>query len=540
MINGLAFQTTGQRGAVDYLIADRYEDKETKIWYERDPVPVVLEGDHKAFIQACDGIKFKNKYTSGVLSFSPAETKMINATPGLKDEIFEDFKKFAFAGIPEDCRNILAVQHTHTRRLEIHYLIPRVHLETGKSWNPFEPNYEKNKKGKGGNYKFIEQNDAYIDNACIKFGLQNPRDLSVARDIKISQFDKNSATKKEVHNFVSELIIGGHINCREDIEDYFKQAGGTITRSADEYISVKFDGAEKGLRFRGGIYDKGQFGASALSTRDLYEKAKPTAESIGREFDRVMDERVSRVQERHGQTEKDFDQDQVHGQGIDREGQELESEFSEYTNGIGEIDKAGEDLPDIKSSVADFVGNNRGAIENYREVAASVGTGVEAGDVAVAQTDDPVIRFFQSQFKQQARAEEQRAIADSKKRWSNSPSSPVADELLAKRVGVLFSAFFGMQTGIDIDRQGAAFDCKALAESAAKASDLAQQRAVMIEHDRQQLLQAAVAEKLAASIHEREDADERARKEREERRVPSWKRNGHDLDDDSGPRPGGR
>lgn len=537
MINGLAMQTTGPRKAVDYLTGDSYYDKESKEWKDRDPAPVVLEGDPKSFIQACDSLTFKNKYTSGVLSFSPEETALINRTPGLKDEILQDFKNFAFAGIPEDCRNMLAVQHMHTGRLEVHYTIPRVHLGTGKSWNPFEPNY-KNERGPGSDYKFREQNDRYIDNACIKFGLQNPRDLSIARDIKISQFDKNSSSKKEVHKFVSELVVSGHITCREDIERYLKQAGGTITRSADEYISVKFEGDQKAMRFKGGIYDKSQFGESAFSTRDLYERQKPGEEGIRREFARVMDERINRVEERHQKTEADFDRDEAFSEDLDRAGQGLEAEFSEYTGPIGEIEKAGEDLPDIKSSVADFVSNNRGAIENYREVAASVGTGVEAGDVAVAQTDDPVIRFFQSQFKQQAKAEEQRAIAESKKRWSNSNSPPVADELLAKRVGVLFSAFFGMQTGIDIARTGAAFDCKALAVATAKASDLKAEHAVEIEHNRKAAVDAAVAaaKEKTADIKAR---DERDRKEREERRVPSWKRNGHDLDD-SGPRPGGR
>ena len=141
MINGLAMQTTNAQKAVDYLTGDEYYDKESLSWKPRDPAPVVLEGDPKSFVQACDSLTFKNRYTSGVLSFSPEETALINANPGLKDEILQDFKNFAFAGIPADCRNMLAVEHTHTGRLEIHYTIPRVHLGSGKYWNPFEPNY---------------------------------------------------------------------------------------------------------------------------------------------------------------------------------------------------------------------------------------------------------------------------------------------------------------------------------------------------------------------------------------------------------------
>ena len=528
MINGLAMQTTNAQKAVDYLTGDEYYDKESLSWKPRDPAPVVLEVDPKSFVQACDSLTFKNRYTSGVLSFSPEETALINANPGLKDEILQDFKNFAFAGIPEDCRNMLAVEHTHTGRLEIHYTIPRAHLGSGKYWNPFEPNYV-GKRGKGGDYKFREQNDAYVDYACNRFGLQNPRDLSVARDIKINPFDKNAQSKREIHKAVADLVNSGHITCREDIEKFFVQAGGEITRNSDEYISVKF-GDQKAMRFRGGIYDKSEFSGAAISERELQEAKRPTAESIGREFERVMEERTDRVEKRHGEAEKYVDS-------YEAADKEFESELSADADAISEIDKAAEDIPDLKSGIDDFISSNSSAIEDYKQ--ATIGSGVEASDVAIAQTDDPVVRFFQQQFKAQAQRLEQQAIAAAKQRWANHQLPPGHDTLLADSVGSIFKAMIGTRSGVDIDRPGRAYTRTQLHQDAAKLSESTQERALLLETERKRLIQAAVAQQVQA--YSDQEQQEQQNHEDRAQRVPTWKRRGHDLDDqDSSYKPGGR
>lgn len=169
---------------------------------------------------------------------------------------------------------------------------------------------------------------------------------------------------------------------------------------------------------------------------------------------------------------------------------------------------------------------------------ADISSGVDVGDVSTIDTDDPVIRFFQSEFKKQLQKEIQRAQAASKQRWST-PAASKSDELLAERVGIIFKAAFGVSTGIDVDRPGARFDRKALADSTAKASDLAQKRALLIEHERQEHLQVLVGQQVTAKIREQLDADEKARQDRE-RRLPSWKRGRDEEGEHGAPRPSGR
>jgi hypothetical protein len=540
MINGLSMSTTNAGKAINYFLGDDYYDKKENKWKEREPKPVILEGDPQAMKFICDKLKFKNQYTTGVLSFNAEETAMIAANPELKDEILQDFKDFAFAGVPDCARHFLAIEHTHTEngRLEIHYMMPRVNLESGKYWNPFPPNYS-GKVGKGNNQAFIKENDAYIDHACAKFGLTNPRDPRIARDLKINSFDAESASKKDIHNIVCELVVSKHITCREDIESLFKKLGGTIVRNPDDYISVRFAGDKKSMKFKGDIYDSSEFGAKAISETAANRREGAEERSVEREYESVLQHRTAETLRRHSpKRSDDIDLGEpelaIAGQelGFESELEDLQAEFETFENST-------DDLADIKSATAGFVSDHREEVTAAQGKAASIPTGVsDVASVAAMVSDDPAIRFFNNQTKQHVEKQIQRALAAAKKggMWSE-PSA--ADKLQMERIRVAINAMVGLLTGIDVNRPGVAFDRKALTEATATASGLAQERAQVLEAERQQVIKDAVAEKLASRIHEQQDAEERARQDRE-RRVPSWKRNGHDLDDqDSGYRPGG-
>jgi hypothetical protein len=533
MINGLSKWTVDAGKAISYFLGDDHYDKEEKKWKPREPKPVILEGDPQAMKFICDKLEFKNQYTTGVLSFNAEETAMIAANPELKDKILQDFKDFAFAGVPDCARQFLAIEHTHTEngRLEIHYMMPRVHLESGKYRNPFPPNYS-GKVGKGNNQAFIKENDSYIDHACAKFGLTNPRDPRIARDLKISSFDTESANKKDYHNLVCELVDSKHITCREDIERLFKKLGGTITRNGDDYISVKFPGDKKAMRFKGDIYDSSDFGAKAISERAVHARAGTEERSVEREYESVLQHRTSETLRRH--SPERFEDRGLTEQDLDTASREfgLESEFDEFRAEFEEFENSTNDCADIKSATADFVSDHREEVTAAQGKAASIPTGVSGvSDVAVALTDDPTIRFFLNQAKQHVQAQIQRALAAAKKggMWSE-PSE--ADKLQMERIRVAINAMIGILTGLNVDRPGERFDRKALREATAKVSDLAQVRAQALEAARQKVIHDAVAEKRALDLYAQQDAEDKARQDRE-RRVPSWKRNGNDIDEEN-------
>lgn len=259
MIHGLSTHTQNAAGAVAYFLDDVYMDKATGEWLERDPPAEILEGDPDQFIALCESLTFKNTYTTSVMSFTNEETAQIDATPGLKEKLIEEMRDFAYAGFKNDDSKLMFVtQHTHTGRLELNYLIPRVNVESGKYFNPYPPNYS-GKRGPGNNQDFLKHNDSFIDYVCSKYNLQNPRDPAYAREIKIAPFDPEAADKKTINELIGLKIVSGEVKSRADIVDVLKKQGGTITRLGKDYISVKFAENSKAIRLRGGVYGDESF-----------------------------------------------------------------------------------------------------------------------------------------------------------------------------------------------------------------------------------------------------------------------------------------
>ena len=105
----------------------------------RDPSPELLRGNPKMAKQLIDDLNFKHKYNSGVLSFAPEDAP----TEKEQQALIDSFEEYAFAGIKSDSYYMLWVKHTYTKnnRVELHFVTPRVELDTGKSLNISPPGY---------------------------------------------------------------------------------------------------------------------------------------------------------------------------------------------------------------------------------------------------------------------------------------------------------------------------------------------------------------------------------------------------------------
>lgn len=111
-----------------YLVREDYPDR------DKHP-PVVLRGNVQQTAALIDSLTTKYRYTAGVCASHPADT----VTPEQEQKLMDDFERLAFAGLEPDQRNILWVRHTHAGHHELHFVIPRVELSTGKAYNPFPP-----------------------------------------------------------------------------------------------------------------------------------------------------------------------------------------------------------------------------------------------------------------------------------------------------------------------------------------------------------------------------------------------------------------
>ena len=136
MIIKLFRRGTGRgSGPVDYLLSDK--DSEGN---PRPHAPEILFGDSDRTRRVIDSLDFRHKYTSGVLSFATED----RPTPTQQEQVIREFEDLAFAGLSRDRVLSFWVRHTNADgRVELHFVIPKVDLATGKQFNAFPPGWKK-------------------------------------------------------------------------------------------------------------------------------------------------------------------------------------------------------------------------------------------------------------------------------------------------------------------------------------------------------------------------------------------------------------
>lgn len=413
MFHGLSHHSTGSiSDATDYFLDSEYFDKETQAWKPRDPAPEILEGDPLVAKAISDSLPFKHRYTSGVLSFTAAETARIEATPGMREAIIEDLRAFVYAGFrDEDCKPLELVKQEHLGRLELHYAVNRVHSGSGLYFNPFPPKYDDTPKGSDN--LFITQNNLFVDYMCEKYGLQNPRDPAIAQTIKIGSFDNNRALKKEIHAAVEQGIERGSIADRNDIIKLLEGAGGEIVRCGEDYISVKFEGMDKGLRLRGLYYGSGSVKEIARKLEDARESQEAGRYDIESRYHTMLAERAEKVEERHGKRAAEAEAARSLDSGAELELRATINEIKENLD-VGSLDDDG-----ARADAADFVRSNPGLMDavcfsGSSSSGALSGGGGGGGDESVSDAGvgstgnkvlDELIRKYHNWRKAQAKKE---------------------------------------------------------------------------------------------------------------------------------------
>lgn len=258
-IKFIARGTGSGRGAVNYLTGEKDHAGIT-----REEVKV-LRGDPQMTAAVIDSLEFKHRYTSGVIAWSPSD----NPTPEQIGAVLQDFERTAFAGLEKDQYSFTAIQHREENGgVHVHVLNARVDLASGKSLNIAPPGHQKT---------FDQVRDYHNE----LNGWDKPQDIALERTY---QLDNHTALKNadlikqglEVEPEPKELVTqwllarveAGLINDRQDIKTSLEELG-EITREGEHYISVKPDGHERAMRFKGGIYES-EF--TAESYREIAEQ----------------------------------------------------------------------------------------------------------------------------------------------------------------------------------------------------------------------------------------------------------------------------
>lgn len=289
----------GGSGPVDYvtgpigLVFDesgkvQRDENNKPITYIRDPAPVVVSGDPDRIIGLIDSLDFKYKYTSGAIGFAPDDGLL---TPEKEKEVIADFEKVAFAGLDRDQYAILWTRHTHQGHHELHFVMPRVELSTGKSLNAFPPNYQK---------YFDPWRSLWNE----REGWADPDDPARARisrapafedKIKAGNIRESIKTAENPRELITDYLMAkietGMIQDRDGIIEVLEDAGLEINRQGKDYISVRPEPGAKPIRLKGVIYEQ-QFNSEQLSQEVTTEDR--TGPRADREPDRERIEELER------------------------------------------------------------------------------------------------------------------------------------------------------------------------------------------------------------------------------------------------------
>ena len=222
----------GSTASIDYLLnKKRVQNGTAKI----------LKGDEQNTRDIINSITKKQKVTFGVLSFEEE-----NIPEEQKKELMEEFEKTFFAGMKKEQCNILWVQHTDKGRLELNFIIPKVELSTGKTFNPY---YHKTD---------FHLADLFERTANLKYNFMDPKDP--AKESSIQGNKKALGIFRGYRNLdkkLKELVSQGVLQSRNDILELLKDNNIELTKVEDNQIEVKLEGNKKPRYLKGGIYKDG-------------------------------------------------------------------------------------------------------------------------------------------------------------------------------------------------------------------------------------------------------------------------------------------
>lgn len=430
MIHGLSSHSTGSSAsAINYFLDAEFYDKPTSAWKARIPAPEVLSGDPVQIQSLCDCQDFKHRYTSGVLSFTKEETALIESTPGMKEALIDELREFTYAGFrDDDSKQMLVVQHSHLDRMELHYLVPRVSCESGLYFNPFPPRYDDTPGG--AKNLFITQNNAFVDHVCEKYGLQNPRDPGVKRELKTPAFEtdkSNSNIRKQVVAAINQLIDAGHIESRDDMTKFLKDSGAKITREGENSFSFKFPEMKQAIKLEGAMYGKrsyAEIAARYAESRENFEADRSGAES---RYADIVSQRAQQIEERHGKRTDAAEAAKARHPGDEIELRDTISELETKIDDLGDIDR------DIDDSAHSYLSQNHDLMNAPGASAGSSGKGdpgegvadTSVGQVTGNKVLDQMISAFHSWKKAQAKKAASAAMQAMRGLAASKPNSNV-------------------------------------------------------------------------------------------------------------------
>nr|WP_181718257.1 relaxase/mobilization nuclease domain-containing protein [Psychrobacter sp.]QJS05341.1 mobilization protein MobA [Psychrobacter sp.] len=281
--------TGGSKGVFDYLLNDKDQPDGKRLGAE------VLRGDIANQALLIDSLDFKQKYTSGCLSFTETADEV---TTEQKNALMDGFEETLRAGLDVDRVAISWIEHRDKGRLELNFVFADVDLEHGRAFQPYI------------HYQDKRRVNAWKDMQNIEYGFTDPNDPANKR--LMAQRDNLPRDIKDARQAITDgikaLVAEGVISNRDDVIQVLTDGGFEIARETDKAISIKNPDpkAKRNIRLTGGLYERDfQFSREVQNTvreasgdyrarsRERYDAAKQLYES-------EIERKRSYHQARHG------------------------------------------------------------------------------------------------------------------------------------------------------------------------------------------------------------------------------------------------
>ena len=232
LVKFLPTKNGGGLGSVNYLLNERQEQGTAR----------VLKGSEAQVRALIAQMPYKQKTCFGVLSFSEQANSISDE---IKQDIIKDLERALLGDYMKDRVAVLWVEHSDKHgRLELNFLIPKIDLITGKSFNPY----------------FAKRDQFNIDlwkrTINDEYGFTSPNDPTKQQNIRIDKKDlAHYDTIAQLDKTLKELVAQGAIKSRAHMIELLEASGYKVTRQNQSGISIVLPNQKRPNRMRGGIYD---------------------------------------------------------------------------------------------------------------------------------------------------------------------------------------------------------------------------------------------------------------------------------------------
>ena len=208
--------------------------------------PEVVRGDMNRTRELIDSIERQWTYTHGVLSFAAEDAP----TEEQQQKCMDMFERLAFAGLDREQYDITWVRHRHTAsgRTELHFVSPRMELNSGKAMNIAPPHWE---------HTYAPLRDALN----WEHGWARPDDPERALELqgtpeRAQEGFRLREGREGIHEYLTGLIAAEAVTDRSSMVLALKETGLEVTREGKDYVTVRDPESDERFRMKGRIYEK--------------------------------------------------------------------------------------------------------------------------------------------------------------------------------------------------------------------------------------------------------------------------------------------